>query len=270
MKRKNLIWAAAVLLVAVLGCMLWPEAESQGIFYRVSGGKNELYVLGSIHIGSRGMYPFSRSIRNAMQNADVLVFECDTQSAQSQQETALLMRYAADDHLGAHISPEVLQLVEKAAQKMGYDLQALQGMKPWAITSMLSMETLASAMEVRNVDKALSLGVENTVNKQSGQKEVRYLETVSEQLERMDSFSPALQEYLLRDACKAVLSPKADEELKQWPAWWAAGDAQAFADAYRRSQAMEAEPMLAHEYHDSLITQRNRMMAQRLRELMEG
>ena len=268
MKKKSICLAALLVMVAVCFA-LWPHTESQGIFYRVLGGKNDLYVLGSIHIGSKAMYPFGSSIRTAMQKADAMVFECDTQSEQALQDTRELMQYSAGDSLAEHISADTMSLLEKTARKLGYDFNALMDLKPWAITSMLSMETLAAAMNVKEVDQAVALGVENGVRGQCGKKETLYLETVIEQLGRMDGFSPALQDYLLADACSAVLSPKEDEELQHWPGWWAEGNAQAFADSYQRGQQEEKEPLLAQEYHHLLITQRNQLMAERLANLLE-
>lgn len=269
-KRKRWI-ALAALLVLALSVALYPRGHSRGIFYRVSGGENEMYLLGSIHIGSRGMYPFGPAIQKALERASVLIFECDTQSQQAMADTQALMLYPEGDGLSAHVSAECLAKLTHAAQKTGYDITALESIKPWAVTSLFSMETLAAQMGTSDVQKASELGVENAVHRKSEGKKIRYLETVSEQLGLMDAFSPALQEYLLNDACTAILEPEKalDEDLKKWPEWWTQGDAQAFASSYLEGLKKEARPDLAREYHDALVSQRNRSMAQTLAVLLE-
>ena len=273
MKKRKIFCLCLVLIVLAALLAGWMvQKESSGIFYRVSGGEKDLYLLGSIHVGSRDMYPMSGKIRKAMKEADVLVFECDTQSPEAAGVTQQMMRYAADDRLGNHISAETMQALEQAAKKTGYSTTAFEQLKPWAVTSMLSMETLSAEMGTRDVRRATELGVENQLRKQMGKKPVSYLETVESQLGLMDAFSPELQEYLLSTACEAILFPEEalDEELKLWPQWWAEGNAQAFADSYLKGLLEEAEPALAQEYHASLMKQRNKTMAKELDALLSS
>lgn len=63
--------------------------------------KSDLYLLGSIHVGSEDMYPMGQHILDAMEAADVLAFECDTASAQAQAAYQELMRCPEGDTLEA-------------------------------------------------------------------------------------------------------------------------------------------------------------------------
>ena len=123
-------------------------------------------------------------------------------------------------------------------------------------------------MDAGSTRQASALGVEDMVRKQADGKTIAWLETATEQLGRLEAFSPALQEYLLDSACQALLDPKyvsgTDEDLPLWPGWWRDGNAQAFADSYLRAMQKEASPELAQEYHQSLVTERNLAMAQKL------
>ena len=271
-KRKMICLLSALILLAAAAAGWMLRTESSGIFYLAADGEREWYLLGSIHVGSRDMYPLSASVRKAMKEADVLAFECDTESAQSAAVTQRMMRYDDGSGLADHISPQTMQALEQTAQKTGYDMAAFAQLKPWAITSLLSMDTLAAEMGTKDVHKATELGVENQVRKQMGRKTVRYLETVEHQLGLLDAFSPELQEYLLASACEAILHPEEalDEELKLWPEWWANGNAQAFADSYLKGLDEDAEPVLAQEYHRALITERNQQMAVELDALLQN
>lgn len=275
MKRQMMVRIVSVLSVMlsilVLTAVLLPSEESTGIFYRVSGGRQDMYLLGSIHIGSKEMYPFGDAVRNALKEAEMLVFECDTQSTEAADMTAQMMHYDGQT-LAEHVSADCMTDVKNVAQKLGYDVKAFETLKPWAVTSLLSMDTLSAEMGTKDVHEAASLGVETMVRKQIGNKPVFYLETVQEQLSMLDSFSPELQEYLLASACEAILSPETavDEELAMWPEWWKDGNAQAFATSYLAGLEKEEKPDLAHEYHAALITGRNRSMVQKLQTLLEG
>lgn len=273
MKKK---WTYGLLMAGVLAAAVaahqLAQGTSQGIFYRVSGGKNEMYLLGSIHAGSREMYPMSAVIRNAIQNADTMVFECDTASAEAQQTTAQLMK--SEQPLSARISTECYGKLESAAEKLGYPIASFEQLDPWAVTSTLTLAAAAQEMESGSSKAASALGVENMVRRQAGGKQVLYLETVEEQLGLMEGFSPALQEYLLDSACQAVLDPEnvsgTDADVEHWPGWWKEGNAQAFADSYLLGLTKETSPELAQEYHHALMTERNRRMAQKLQTMLES
>lgn len=264
MKRKNMAaWAAAVVLLAVLMVIVL-RPQSQGIFYRVSGGRNSMTILGSIHVGSREMYPFGKNIREALEQADVLVFECDTQSEEAMRLTAEMMTLPQGSTLSALLSETCTEKLEHASAKLGYDNAALQTFKPWAVVSMLSVADTSQDM---NAQKAL--GVENVVRKSAQGKPEIWLETTREQLEMLDGMSMELQSYLLESACDEVLAGTIGE-TSSWPKWWSKGETEAFAQNYRDEMHAEADPILAAEYHTVLLTQRNRRMAERLSQMLES
>ncbi len=272
MKKK---WTYGLLMAGVLAAAVaaqqLAQGTSQGIFYRVSGGKNEMFLLGSIHAGSRDMYPMSAEIRETIRKADTMVFECDTTSPEAQQTTAQMMK--SDTPLTDAISKSCCAKLEQAAEKLGYPMDSFEHLKPWAVTSTLTLAAAAQEMESGSSKAASALGVENMVRRQSNGKQVLYLESVQEQLGLMENFPPALQEYLLDSACQAVIDPGnvsgTDADVERWPEWWKEGDAQAFADSYLMGLTKETAPELAQEYHQALMTGRNRRMAQNLQILLE-
>jgi len=106
-------------------------------------------------------------------------------------------------------------------------------------------------------------------------KQIAYLETTQEQLDALDRLSLPLQEYLLREQLQMILDPSRakglDADIGQWPAYWQAGDAQAFADSYQRGYqgiTEEEELAWADEYHAALVARRNLLMADRLDAMM--
>lgn len=264
-----LVLTLALTLMSTGAC-----AQSSGLFYLVQGGKSTLTILGSIHVGSAEMYPLAPAILNTLQDADYVVFECDTESSEALSQTMQCMAYGLNDGLKKHVSPEVYAMVEQVAEKTGYPMSVLSALKPWAIVSMLTMETTAAAMGVEDLTEAASYGVEEQISLLAEDKPRLWLEETSQQLDALDGMSDALQSYLLETACQSILDPSSisgmDADTAKWPEWWAQGNGQAFAESYQKGLEQEAEPELAQEYHQRLVTQRNQHMAQRLQELLEG
>ena len=271
MKKMIALMLAAVLMMLCASCAM---AQSEGILYRVTGGKNEMVLLGSIHVGSPEMYPLGQKITEALSEADTIVFECDTESPEALQATMKLMSYAKGDSLDKHISAQTYALLKETAEKTGYPLGMLLAYKPWAVVSLLAMETTAAEMGMEDISQAMELGVEKQIALLTEGKEIRYLETAVDQLEMMDGFSPELQEYMLYTSCNSILDPEsiseADASLSLWPKWWAEGNADTFARNYQEGMENDPEPELMQEYHENLLVKRNLHMAKGLRELLES
>ena len=263
---KRFACMAVALLTPSILCSCEPKAPVQGICYRITGGRNPMVILGSIHVGSPEMEPYGQHILDAMDNADIFVFECDSDSPEIAVQTQAMMALNGST-LQENVSPEIWPLLTDACRQAGLRLEALSGYKPWAVTSMLTTAAAAREMGARSSRQAVSQGVENEVLEHAGSREIRYLETAAAQLSLMDGFTPALQEALLKQGCQAILEPKETTSLAQWPLWWRDGDAESFAAEYAQDDSLPAE--LMEEYHQALVTGRNRRMAEALAQMLE-
>lgn len=266
---------SVIIMLAVLAPACACAEGGRGILYRVTGGKNDMYLLGSIHIGSEAMYPMSGAITDALDNADVLVMECDTESGAVVGRMMSMMSYPVGETLKDNISPELWELLSEAAKLTDYPAEMLNAFRPWAVTSMLAVESTAAEMGVDDVTEAMSWGVESRLAQMAADKPREYLETAEAQLAVMDGFSPELQEYMLYSTCMSILHPgeyvqAGDEGLKSWPEWWSRGEADMFADSYLVGFEQDPYPELMAEYHSELITKRNAVMANGLRDMLEG
>lgn len=258
--------AALVFLVLLTLCGCAPKEEPcVGICYQITGGKNAMTLLGSIHIGNREMTEYGPGITQAMAAADTFVFECDNESADARQAAAALRQ--AETPLKETIGTETYQKLEDVAKRRGYAMERFDSLRPWAAASLLATDVAATELGVRNAKDALALGVEETVRKSVSNRRVLYLETAREQLQTLDDFSLALQETLLESACDEILKGE-PTGLADWPQWWREGNAAAFAKAYAKENQL-AEKALTREYHQALVTDRNRRMAAKLQEMLE-
>lgn len=280
----KLLWrGAGVLLVLTMAASMNfcgkenapKESPVKGILYRIQNGASTAYLLGSIHIGNREMYPFGPTLREAMAQADTFVFECDNDTPSAREIARSLMYDQNGTRLEETVSPECYEKLRQVCQLKGYPLSGFDTLRPWAAMNLLSFDVAAAEMGMENIQTAQALGVETHVKAFAREREkpMAYLETTLEQLGALDGFSPELQRYMLEQTLDVILDPSTakgiDADMASWPARWREGNAQAFADSYWEGYEGEEEQELIQEYHQALLTERNALMADRLAAMME-
>jgi len=280
MMKKHWRWLAALAAALLVGGAGWafthPQEGSVGIMYRVTGGKAEMTLLGSIHVGSRAMYPFGDEIIKAMESADTFVYECDTTDADVVAALQARMQLPQGQTLQDVLDDALYQKLTEVCGQLNLSVEAMNTLKPWAVINTLAVYATAAEMGTANVNQALALGVEKQVQaaqKRAG-KPSAYLETAEQQTDVLEGFSDALKRYLLQGECDVILNPETvrgmDATIAQWPEWWRTGDAQAFSDHYLATYLDPGYETECLEYHNKLVVDRNVRMADRLDELMQG
>lgn len=276
MKKRLLIAAIAVILIAAVACTVWiaQREGSLGILYRVTGPEGTAYLLGSIHIGTSALHPFGEAITEAMAESDVFVFETDTSTAQ--QLALLSARQTLSDggSLQSILGDELMDDIVAAYNALGLSTETLDTQKPWSVINTLAVYSSAAEMGVKDIRKAISLGVDTAVEDfaDTHQKTLAYLESIDEIADTMESFSDALNRTLLQDEIDVILGRKLaadDVSIALWPQWWHDGDADAFKDYYQNS-SQGIDPHLYAEYQEKLVIQRNTLMAGRLDGMLQS
>ena len=275
MKKRIIITTIIILLAAAITCtlLLTQREGSKGILYRVTGDTATAYLLGSIHIGTPEMHPFGETLQDAMASSDTFVFECDTSTDESVSRLLDRQSVPADTTLADILGDALYDDAVSAYQALHLSTASLANKQPWAVINTLAVYSSAAEMGVRNIQKAISLGVEAAVQDYAAKhnKRYAYLETVDEVADTMESFSDALTLYLLQDEIDIVLgrtAPTDLDTLSKWPSWWHTGDVNAFRDFYSLS-FQSADEQLYTEYQSKLITQRNALMVDRLDTLLQ-
>lgn len=270
MKKKQWLWAAVAFAVMLAGTAGWfsahPTEGSRGVLYHVTGGNGDMYLLGSIHIGNQDMYPFGDSIQQAMEAADTFVYECDTTSQEVLADLRSRMALPEGQTLQTIIGDPLYTQLAEVCDQLSLSLDTLNGQKPWAVINTLAVYSTAAELGTKNVNQALSLGVEKHVQAYAARhdKKTVYLETASAQTDILEGFSAELKQYLLQTECDTILTPQnatgMDASIASWPQWWSDGDVDAFAAQYQRSYLTPGYETVGTEYHTKLITLRNESM----------
>ena len=113
---------AIFLLIAVFIHATHTFSYAQKNFlWRVQSKGSTAYVLGSIHLLKKDVYPLSRTIENAFEKSDVLAVEANIDDisrldVQKMLESAF---YSGDDTLERHVSGKTLDMVKGESERLG-------------------------------------------------------------------------------------------------------------------------------------------------------
>ena len=234
--------------------------DSKGAFWKVSDEDSSVYLLGSIHLAEPSMYPLSKDILEAFEEADYLAVEADVSN---QQEAALYMLqkafYTDDNTLYKNVPKEVYDQFVKVIEPMGMKPEFFNKLKPWYAA--LLVQNLAYAENSLSAEIGIDMYF---MNKAAGRKEILEIEGIKFQVDMFDSFSPELQAEFL--ASSLGLSGESQEEsmdqLNEMIALWKAGNVDELGKILKSTEA-ETEAM--KEFNEKLWYSRDTNMAQKVR-----
>ncbi|SCW50808.1 hypothetical protein SAMN04487970_101145 [Paenibacillus tianmuensis] len=247
------------------------DGGAKGLFWKVTKGNNTLYLLGSIHLGIPEMYPLRKQIKDAFQSSDALLVEVDLMpddTAGLEYFTGLT-NYNDGTTLKDHVSKETYEKLERVIDKLGLSKQAFDQLKPWVITSNLSLTALMKSPEELAQATALGVDMHFLSSAKLAGKPVQELEGFKLQGDVLSSASPQEQEKELNAVLDHLLSPDANApdaatQFKQWQQLWTKGDLDGFSQSFSASQQFTQSEMAQR-----LLGERDKNMTKKLAELLE-
>lgn len=256
------------------------DAGSQGLLWKVTNGKNTLYLLGTVHVDRSNVYPFHKSLRAALASAQTVIFELDFNDQEGLAEFAAMQTYSDGTTLKDHISPELYASTVQVFADLGMSEEAVAAYKPWALAN--SLMSLATQDETTTgAPMAIDLYL-NSAAVNAG-KQIDAVETYSFQGGIFDTLSPEYQEaYLagyvnlaliddtleMTEEQKKELQEAMEYQEKQMDAMmetWKAGDAAAFEEIFDKAAVLES----TDELNSRLFTDRDPNMIEYAAKLLE-
>jgi uncharacterized protein len=230
-----------------------PAAAKKALLWKATSGNNSLYLLGSIHVGSKDMYPLAKEIESAYAASKTLIVEVDLNKVDMQKLTMLMMSkgmYQGDDSLWNHVSPETRKKVEVFCEKYQLPVAGFARMKPWVVAiTAATIPAMKAGMDPNlGVDKYFLDKAANSDPK----KDVKEIESAEWQLDLLSGFSDELQAKFLDAAIDQA--NKSIEHAKQIQEIWLSGDA-------GRLEAAMKEDSGPPEITKALLQDRNPHMA---------
>lgn len=247
-----------------------PEEKATPLFYHVTGQDgNELWLLGTIHVGDERTGFLPQEIYTAFDAADALAVEFDmnnSMEAMEEDETfaqmvATMMLYTDGTTAADHLDEDVYDAAVKYMKYSGEYNSTMDLMKVSMWENAISNSMLAGqkslvankGMDMRLLDRAEEAG-----------KEILSVESMESQMQMLTGFSDELQQYLL----ESVLSTTRDEyirDVEELYALWCQGDEAALKAGIVESMtapsdATAEEKALLEEYWKAMSTDRDQEM----------
>jgi uncharacterized protein YbaP (TraB family) len=261
-RRRPALLAHAALFLLLVSCAAAPKpVDHKHFLWSVSNGGGTVYLLGSIHVAKRKLYPLDPVIEEAFDRSDTLEVEVDTTDLEPARRDQLLQTYgyyAGDDTFKSRVSPETYALVDARFSELDTDIGRFEKMKPWLVAVILQI------MELQRMGFEPQYGIDrHFINKAKYGKTIGELETSESQMQLFSSLSDGDQELYLRStvADLDLVAGKMDQLM----AAWKRGDVEMFqtVTAEGRSRHPEFEPI-----YRRVIDERNYMMAERVEQLL--
>ncbi len=224
---------------------------ANGLMWQAASPTNTVYLTGSIHFGSRDMYPLPPHIEAAFEKSAILAVEIDLNKVNPTDAMGFVAAngmYPQDDTLWNHVSTRTRERLSEFCSARGLIPGMFARMKPWAASLMLS--TLLMQASGFQAD----LGIDMHFLKQArGEKRVEQLESMDQQLRMFAQGSAEEQERALERAAEDL--DKFNTLAGELKDAWLRGDA-ARIDALM-SSALEGSPLSRKR----LLADRNPQMA---------
>ncbi len=196
--------------------------DQKNFLWKIQSGSATVYLLGSIHLLKKNVYPLNETIENTYESSDTLVVEANINEIDKLDLTKLTGRafYQGDDHIEKHVSPETYLSIKKESETLGLPVELIRMQKPWFLALALQ------AMELVKLGYDPQYGVDfHFLAKARGKKRILELESVEEQINLLSGFSEREQELFLLYTLKNLRSM--DGQVEALVRAWASGDVQA-------------------------------------------
>ena len=252
------------------------DAGSRGLLWKAVNGENTLYLLGTIHLDRDNVYPLHKSLRDAIQASETVIFELDLNDQEGMALLQSLQTYSDGTTLADHISPELYQRVQTASAALGMGVDGLDAYKPWALAS-----TFSTLSMMDDTTGANAMAIDSYVNAAAvnAGKAIAAVETYAFQGGIFDGLSAEYQQTYL-DASLSLfemaLGGETDPELEQAAqeqeeimagmfVAWKDRDPEAFAQVYDKAAIIDS----TDELNSKLFTQRDPGMIEAAADYLE-
>jgi len=217
--KKNFGLRPLVLGILVVGLAL--PGFGKSFLWEVQGEGGKSYLLGSIHLLKKEMYPLKPEIEAAFDNTGALVVEADISQDKMAELSALTFKmglYQGDDSLKAHVSEKTYKRVAGWLKENGMDITGFARFKPW----MLALTITGMAFLKQGFDP--NYGIDKYFMGQAeGKKDILELEGIAFQMNLFDGLSEQENDLFLFSSLEDISDSA--EDIDRMVDAWSQGDA---------------------------------------------
>lgn len=250
-----------VLLLALLAHSVSAAESGHPVtLWEVSGAKNSVYLLGSIHLLRPQDYPLPTALDTAYSDAEVLIMEVDMDDLNPFATQAAFTTYGVlhdDKTLRDLMGSELYEQALIAADAINIPLDMLNKTEPWYAAMTIEIMMLDRI----GFDPTLGIEMYMMSKAQVDGKRIDGFETVDEQIQFLDGMSMQAQRDMLMSTLteSAKLGEIMDELIDAWR----------HGDVAHLESGMLDDLAKHEELNKALVTDRNKRWVERIEELLD-
>lgn len=251
------------------------DAGAKGLLWKAGDGDTTLYLLGTIHADRDNVYPFHKTLRDAILSAEKTYMELNLNDAAGLMELAAMQTYSDGTTLADHVTAELYGRTVALFAQLGVPEEQIVLYKPWALAQTISNlvmqdESTGTVMAVdmyvnaKSVNHGTPVAGLETYAFQGGIFDGTSAEYQLESLEQ----SVTLMEGVLTGELDEETAAALEEELTMMSgmmAAWKAGDPAAMAEIYDKAAILDSDDEMLRE----LFARRDPNMVQAARAILD-
>ncbi|MFM2482190.1 TraB/GumN family protein [Celerinatantimonas sp. YJH-8] len=227
------------------------SALAQPSLWLAQKDQQQLYLFGSIHIGSPRLYPLPSSVLDAFKQSEQLWVEVDTRhlSSEDMQQIRRDVTLPEGETIDAHISVQTLKKLKKRSQQLGLSYSVLEHYQPWYISVLITQKVY------QQQGYNSQLGVDQYFLKQATLKDkpIRQLETAPQQFQSLSSLKSDSNTMLKQ---VLIAGHTLTQSLSQTVDAWRSGD-QVKLRQLLSEQESESDKQVEQKFKQNLLIKRN-------------
>jgi len=185
--------------------------------WELEGTRNQVRLLGSVHLLRAKDYPLPRALNKAYEDAEIIVMEADLSQQDAMQMQQIVQKLAVDPRgrgLSDLIGAGAYRQVSARMAGINMDISLFQPYEPW----FAALQITQLRMLQLGFDMSYGVDMHYTQRAQQDGKRIIGLETVEEQLRLMDSLSSKAQQAFLLQTVEEAQSIESsmDGILRAW------------------------------------------------------
>jgi len=234
--------------------------RGEPLLWRVKSATATVYLLGSVHIGDKRIFPLDPRVDDAFHASDTVAFETEITpiaKAEIQRLLDLYGTYPAGQSLDQHLEPGLIGKLDALLERHHLARGRMHRLRPWCAA--LALSTIA----YREAGFSPDYGIEEHLRRQATRKKVDHIETIAQQTDVFRLMPEAAQVDALRTTIEQFgeLAPELGRALDAWRA----GDLQRLATAI-----LDPLRKTSPEFYASLVTARNKTMAAAVEQYLQN
>lgn len=263
MRKKTTIFLPIFFILFLLNPFHARDAVSgnqKNFLWMVQSKTGTVYMLGSIHLLKKEIYPLNKKIEDAFEKSNVLAVEANINDIGQIdiQKLIEIAFYPENDSLEKHVSRETYEIIKKEFGGLGLPIEFINKQKPWLLALTLT------SLELLQLGFDPNYGIDMHFLSNASGKKILELESLDYQINLFSRFSDEDQElfllYTLKDL--KMLGQEVDKLIHAWTS----GDTKSMESIITKS--IKEDKRMSSIY-EKLIYERNRNMASRIEEFLK-